>query len=93
MHNQIKTPSLVIVPIVALMQWKKKIDQDIQGRLKMHLFHGNNKTTNINDLSDYNVILTRYPAVESVFSKQIYGFRKKSGLVKEKSVLHSIDFL
>lgn len=93
MHNQIKTLSLVIVPIVALMQWKNKIDQYTQGRLKIHLFHENNKTTNINDLSDYNVILTRYPVVESVFRKQIYWFRKKSGLVKERSVLHNIDFL
>lgn len=92
MYDRNKRPSLVVAPTVALMQWKNEIDQHTQGKLKVYLFHGNNKTTNINDLAEYDVLLTTYAVIESVFRKQNYGFRRKSGLVKEKSVLHSIDF-
>lgn len=92
MYDRTKRPSLVVAPTIALMQWKNEIDQHTQGKLKVYLFHGTNKTTNINDLADYDVILTTYAVIESVFRKQNYGFRRKSGLVKEKSVLHHIDF-
>lgn len=92
MNDTTKRPSLVVAPTVALMQWKNEIEQHTNGKLKVYIFHGGNKTNNIAKLADYDVILTTYAVIESVFRKQNYGFKRKSGLVKEKSVLHNMDF-
>lgn len=92
MNDVEKTPSLVVAPTVALMQWKNEIDQHTDGKLTTYLYHGANRTTNVNDLKGYDVILTTYAVLESVFRKQIYGFRRKNGLVKEPSVLHNLPF-
>lgn len=92
MNDLSKRPSLVVAPTVALMQWKNEIDQHTNGKLKVYIYHGATKTAQIKDLHDYDVILTTYAVIESVFRKQNYGFRRKNGLVKEKSVLHNIDF-
>ncbi|RLV85786.1 DNA repair protein RAD16 [Meyerozyma sp. JA9] len=88
-----KGPNLVVGPTVALMQWKNEIEKHTKdGLLKVLLFHGANRATDVKELSKYNVILTSFSVLESVFRKQNYGFKRKTGLVKEKSPLHSIDF-
>lgn len=92
MHDTTKRPSLVVAPTVALMQWKNEIEQHTNGKLKIYLYHGANKTSKITDLADYDVILTTYSVLESVYRKQTYGFRRKTGMVKERSVLHNIEF-
>ncbi|KAL6453188.1 RAD16 DNA repair protein RAD16 [Candida maltosa Xu316] len=93
MQDRTKRPNLVIGPTVALMQWKNEIEKHTDpGSLKVLLYHGANRSNNIEDLSEYDVILTSYAVLESVFRKQNYGFRRKNGLVKEKSALHNLEF-
>ncbi|CCK68591.1 DNA repair protein RAD16 KNAG_0B01440 [Huiozyma naganishii CBS 8797] len=92
MADVTKRPSLVIAPTVALIQWKNEIDQHTNGKLKVYVYHGATRTNKIADISEFDVILTTYSVIESVYRKQNYGFRRKSGLVKEKSVLHNINF-
>lgn len=92
MNDRSKKPSLVVAPTVALMQWKNEIEQHTNGALSTYIYHGASRTINIHDLKDIDVILTTYSVLESVFRKQNYGFRRKNGLVKEKSLLHNIDF-
>lgn len=87
-----KSPSLVVAPTVALMQWKNEIEQHANGKLKTYLYHGASRTNKVTDLNDVDVILTTYSVLESVYRKQAYGFRRKSGLVKEKSLLHNMEF-
>lgn len=93
MHDLNKRPNLVVGPTVALMQWKHEIEKHThEGKLKVLLFHGANRTTDIEELNKYDIILTSYSVLESVFRKQNYGFKRKGGLVKEKSPLHAIKF-
>ncbi|KAK6456101.1 SNF2 family N-terminal domain-containing protein [Scheffersomyces xylosifermentans] len=88
-----KRPNLVVGPTVALMQWKNEIEKHtVEGSLKVLLFHGANRTSSAEELSKYDVILTSYSVLESVFRKQNYGFKRKNGLVKEKSPLHEVEF-
>lgn len=88
-----KGPNLVVGPTVALMQWKNEIEKHTkEGLLKVLLFHGANRSTDVEELAKYDVILTSFSVLESVFRKQNYGFKRKSGLVKEKSPLHSLEF-
>ncbi|RCK60716.1 DNA repair protein RAD16 [Candida viswanathii] len=93
MHDTTKRPNLVVGPTVALMQWKNEIEKHtVPGLLKVLLYHGSGRSNNVEDLSEYDVILTSYSVLESVFRKQNYGFKRKAGLVKEKSALHNIPF-
>lgn len=92
MNDLTKSPSLVVAPTVALMQWKNEIEQHTKGQLKIYIYHGASRTTDIKDLQGYDVVLTTYAVLESVFRKQNYGFRRKNGLFKQPSVLHNIDF-
>lgn len=93
MHDLTKRPNLVVGPTVALMQWKNEIEAHTEeGKLKVLLFHGANRSTDIEELLKYDVILTSYSVLESVYRKEKYGFKRKDGLVKQKSPLHAIKF-
>ncbi|KAF8000348.1 hypothetical protein HF325_005277 [Metschnikowia pulcherrima] len=78
MQDLTKRPNLVVGPTVALMQWKHEIENHTkEGKLK---------------LEEYDVILTSYSVLESVYRKERYGFKRKDGVVKQKSPLHALDF-
>ncbi|KAK6198712.1 SNF2 family N-terminal domain-containing protein [Scheffersomyces amazonensis] len=88
-----KRPNLVVGPTVALMQWKNEIEKHThEGKLKVLLFHGANRSSDPKELKKYDIILTSYSVLESVYRKEHYGFKRKGGLIKEKSPLHAIDF-
>lgn len=93
MNDSSKRPNLVVGPTVALMQWKNEIEAHTEpGKLKVLLYHGANRISDKQELYKYDVILTSYSVLESVYRKEHYGFKRKGGLVKEKSGLHSIKF-
>ncbi|KFG81719.1 DNA repair protein RAD16 [Metarhizium anisopliae] len=90
-----KQPSLVLVPPVALMQWQSEIKSYTDGTLKTFVFHGTNqkaKTITAKELKTYDVIMMSYNSLESMYRKQEKGFKRKNGIHKEKSVIHSIHF-
>lgn len=88
-----KRPNLVVGPTVALMQWKHEIEKHTEGEVfKVLLFHGANRATTVEELEKYDIILTSYSVLESVYRKQNYGFKRKGGLVKEDSPLHALPF-
>ncbi|GMM54275.1 DNA repair protein [Maudiozyma humilis] len=92
MNDLTKRPSLVVAPTVALMQWKNEIEQHTDGKLKIYTYHGASRTVNAAELESFDVILTTYSVLESVYRKQTYGFKRKTGLVKEASALHNMEF-
>lgn len=93
MNDRQKRPNLVIGPTVALMQWKNEIEAHTDpGTLKVLLYHGANRSNNVEELLEYDVILTSYAVLELVYRKERYGFVRKNGKVKEKSALHAIPF-
>ncbi|KAG5925901.1 hypothetical protein E4U42_003831 [Claviceps africana] len=90
-----KQPSLVLVPPVALMQWQSEIKSYTDGTLKTFIYHGTNqkaKTMTVKQLRTYDVIMMSYNSLESMYRKQEKGFVRKTGIHKEKSVIHSIKF-
>ncbi|ODV86166.1 hypothetical protein CANARDRAFT_197201 [[Candida] arabinofermentans NRRL YB-2248] len=92
MHDRSKGPNLVVAPTVALIQWKNEIETHAGGRLKVAIFHGSNRAKTLDDLSEYDVIMTTYAVLESGFRKEKYGFKRNGRLVKEKSLLHKMKF-
>ncbi|PGH05863.1 hypothetical protein AJ79_06705 [Helicocarpus griseus UAMH5409] len=88
-------PSLVVVPPVALMQWQSEIEQYTDGKLKVLVHHNSNakiKTLSAKQLKAYDVIMISYSGLESMHRKEIKGWKRSDGLVKEDSIIHSIDF-
>ncbi|KAK1445211.1 SNF2 family domain-containing protein [Colletotrichum cuscutae] len=90
-----KKPSLVLVPPVALMQWKSEIESYTDGTLKVFVYHGtmkNAKNMTLKELKKYNVIMMSYNSLESMYRKQEKGFTRADGVHKEKSLIHQVDF-
>lgn len=89
-----KRPNLVVGPTVALMQWKHEIERHTLGenQLKVLLYHGANRASEVEELMKYDVILTSYSVLESVYRKEHSGFKRKLGVVKEDSALHRVPF-
>jgi len=55
-----KSPTLVVVPPIALIQWQQEIDAYTSGKLKVLIFHGTNskaKNINIKTLKTYDIIM------------------------------------
>jgi DNA repair protein RAD16 len=93
MYDRSKRPNLVVGPTVALMQWKNEIEKHTDpGSLKVLLYHGAKRSNDVEELNQYDVILTSYSVLESVYRKQRSGFKRKAGIVKEESALHAIPF-
>ena len=55
-------------------------------------FLGANKATQKSQITSVDVVLTTYSVVESAFRKQTSGFKRKGETIKEKSLLHSIEW-
>ncbi|GES60613.1 DNA excision repair protein Rad16 [Aspergillus terreus] len=88
-------PSLVVVPPVALMQWQSEIAAYTNGQLKVLVYHNSNskvKGLTKKDLLKYDVIMISYSGLESIHRKEWKGWNRSDGIVKEDSVIHSIDY-
>jgi DNA repair protein RAD16 len=90
-----KDPTLVLVPPVALHQWTSEIKSYTDGCLNTLIFHGTNakaKNLTVKEVKKYHVIIMSYNSLESMYRKQEKGFKRKEGLYKEQSIIHSTKF-
>ncbi|CAK1365804.1 DNA repair protein RAD16 [Cercospora beticola] len=90
-----KEPTLVLMPPVALMQWKTEIEEYTDGKLKVLVYHGqNNKVKNmsVKKLKEFDVILISYNSLESLHRKEIKGWSRGEDIVKEDSPIHAIHY-
>ncbi|KAH8698266.1 putative DNA excision repair protein Rad16 [Talaromyces proteolyticus] len=88
-------PSLVVVPPVALMQWQSEINEYTDGKLKVLVYHNSNpkiKHMEKKDIQRHDVIMISYSGLESMYRKELKGWNRDDGIVKEDSVIHSIHF-
>ena len=91
-YPRILSPELTgCSPTVALMQWKHEIESHTEG-LKVLVWHGGNRNTNVKEIAKYDVVLSTYSVMESCFRKQQYGFKRKGQIIKETSPLHKIQW-
>ncbi|KAK9378578.1 SNF2 family N-terminal domain-containing protein, partial [Kockiozyma suomiensis] len=85
-------PNLVVVPTVAIMQWRSEIESNTAGKLTTMIYHGASRTEDPKKLKDIDVIITSYNVLESVYRKEHAGFRRKDGIYKARSALHAIKY-
>ena len=88
-----KSPTLVVVPPVALLQWSKEIEDYTNGKLKVLVFHGQKvKGFAAKDLKKYNVIMISYQSLESLYRKEVKGWSRGYDIIKEDSPIHDLHF-
>ncbi|KAK6529143.1 DNA repair protein rad16 [Orbilia ellipsospora] len=87
-----KQPNLVVAPTVALIQWKNEIEKHTNNALKVLVFHGQSKEKKVSAITKFDVVLTTYSSLESIWRKQNSGFKRKDGLFKEPSVIHQTNW-
>ncbi|KAK9456921.1 SNF2 family N-terminal domain-containing protein [Dipodascopsis uninucleata] len=85
-------PNLVVVPTVAIMQWRSEIESNTAGKLTTTIYHGASRIEDPKKLKQFDVILTTYTVLESVFRKEHSGFRRSDGIYKSRSAIHAINF-
>uniref|UniRef100_A0A0W0GE17 Uncharacterized protein n=1 Tax=Moniliophthora roreri TaxID=221103 RepID=A0A0W0GE17_MONRR len=87
-----KKPNLVVAPTVAIMQWRNEIEAHTDPNLKVLVWHGASRESDIKELKKYDVVLTTYAVLESAFRKQQSGFKRSGKIIKEKSPVHQIQW-
>jgi len=87
-------PNLVLCPTVAIMQWYAEFNERVtKDKLTVLVFHGADRIKSPAKMAEYDVVLSTYAVVESMYRKQTYGFKRKEGPnFKEKSILHSVGW-
>ncbi|KAK9465223.1 SNF2 family N-terminal domain-containing protein [Lipomyces arxii] len=85
-------PNLVVVPTVAIMQWRSEIESNTAGKLKTTIYHGASRVEDPKKLKQFDVIITSYNVLESVYRKEHAGFRRTDGVYKARSALHAIHY-
>eukprot|EP00047_Mylnosiga_fluctuans_P018667 m.73699 g.73699 ORF g.73699 m.73699 type:complete len:876 (+) comp7737_c0_seq4:43-2670(+) len=82
-------PTLVICPTVALLQWRAEIHKHTTpDALSVLVYHGGDRTRDVDELQSIDVVLTTYAVVESDFRRERYN-GKKDPL---PSPLHAIEW-
>lgn len=70
--------TLVICPVVAVMQWVSEIDRfTAEGSTKVLVYHGANRAKNLYQFSEYDFIITTYSIVEAEYRKYVMPPREK----------------
>ncbi|KAL8975159.1 MAG: hypothetical protein Q9197_000616 [Variospora fuerteventurae] len=90
-----RSPSLVVVPPVALMQWQNEIHEYTNGKLKVLVYHNTNpkvRNMKLKELKGYDVIMISYSGLESIYRKESKGWKRDDGIVKENSKVHAIHY-
>ena len=90
-----QSPTLVVVPPVALMQWQSEIKAYTDGKLSVLVYHNTNpkvKNLKLKDLKNFDVIMISYAGLESIYRKESKGWKRDDGLVKENSKIHAIKY-
>ncbi|ODN78317.1 hypothetical protein L202_03960 [Cryptococcus amylolentus CBS 6039] len=85
-----RKPSLVVAPVVALMQWKNEIETHAEG-FTVCLWHGQGRMK-ASDLQSYDVVLVSYGTLEASFRRQQRGFKRGDKFIKEKSPMHEFEW-
>ncbi|CAA2946667.1 DNA repair RAD16-like [Olea europaea subsp. europaea] len=70
--------TLVICPVVAVMQWVSEIERfTSKGSTKVLVYHGANRERNIYQFSEYDFVITTYSIVEADYRKYMMPPKEK----------------
>lgn len=66
--------TLLVSPLSTVANWEEQISAHVKkGSLKYYVFHGGNRIQDVDELAEYDLIITTY----SIVSSEIYGRGKK----------------
>lgn len=66
--------TLLVSPLSTISNWEEQITQHIQpGSLKYHIYHGGTRCRDIEQLSQYDLIITTYGSVASECNRRVKG--------------------
>ncbi|KAL7424895.1 DNA repair protein rad16 [Cryptotrichosporon argae] len=85
-----RKPSLVVAPVVALMQWKHEIETHAEG-FTVCLWHGTGRMKS-SELKKFDVVLVSYGTLEASFRRQQRGFKRGDKFIKEQSPMHEFEW-
>lgn len=90
--------TLVVCPLVAVMQWKSEIERFVErDHLSIYIHHGPKRATLAKAIASYDIVLTTYSIIESEMRKTL-GWEKvackycKRKYLPDKLVLHNKYF-
>ncbi|KAJ8533445.1 hypothetical protein ON010_g13810 [Phytophthora cinnamomi] len=64
--------TLVVCPLVAVMQWKSEIERFVEpGHLSVYIHHGNKRLDSVEKIASYDIVLTTYSIIESEIRKTL----------------------
>ncbi|KAK6157280.1 hypothetical protein DH2020_011528 [Rehmannia glutinosa] len=70
--------TLVICPLVAVMQWVSEIDRfTSKGSTKVLVYHGANRAKNLYQFAEYDFVITTYSIVEAEYRKYVMPPKEK----------------
>ncbi|KAM3344549.1 DNA repair protein RAD16 [Capsicum galapagoense] len=70
--------TLVICPVVAVIQWVSEIDRfTTKGSNKILVYHGANREKNIEKFAEYDFVITTYSTVEAEYRKNVMPPKQK----------------
>ena len=70
--------TLVICPVVAVIQWVSEIDRfTAKGSNKVLVYHGANREKNIDKFAEYEFVITTYSTVEAEYRKNVLPPKEK----------------
>ncbi|CEG45528.1 Nucleotide excision repair protein RAD16 [Plasmopara halstedii] len=64
--------TLVVCPLVAVMQWKSEIERFVApGHLSVYIHHGGKRIDSVKSIASYDIVLTTYSIIESEIRKTL----------------------
>ena len=70
--------TLVICPVVAVLQWVNEIGRfTVKGSTKVLVYHGANRGKSIGQFSEYDFVITTYSIVEAEYRKNVMPPKQK----------------
>ncbi|KAF1326725.1 Atp-dependent helicase, partial [Globisporangium splendens] len=90
--------TLVVCPLVAVMQWKTEIERFVErDHLSIYIHHGAKRTELPSKIASYDIVLTTYSIIESEIRKTLGGEKVpckycKKKYLPDKLVLHNKYF-
>ncbi|KAG2759818.1 ATP-dependent helicase [Phytophthora cactorum] len=64
--------TLVVCPLVAVMQWKSEIERFVEpGLLSVYIHHGPKRLDSVEKIASYDIVLTTYSIIESEIRKTL----------------------
>ncbi|KAI9204403.1 SNF2 family N-terminal domain-containing protein [Polychytrium aggregatum] len=85
-------PNLIVVPTVALHQWRSELAERTSANLSVKLYHGVARTETAEDLAKFDVVLSTYSILEGAFRRQNSGVKKNGLLTKTPSPIHRVNW-